>query len=306
MENFFCQIYRAFDLGRATGEHDAARDQVLKTGAANFRLHQREQLVVTRLDHFGQILAAECPRWTVANAGHLDGFVGTGQLGQRAGILDLDFVGMLLGGTQGHGDIVGHLVTGNRNIGGMTNRPFGEDGNVCGATADIHNTDTQLTLIFRQHRMGTGQLLENDVVHFQIAATHTLLDVLGRINRTGNQMHLGFKTHATHANGLTDTFLIVHHIFLRQHMQGLLVGRNRYRLGGINDPVDISLGDLTITNGDNAVGVEASHMGTGNTCVDSVNVTARHQLCFFDRALNGAHRGLDIHHHAFLHAARGL
>jgi hypothetical protein len=38
-------------------------------------LHQREQLVVARLDHFGQRLARELPRGAVADPRHLDDLI---------------------------------------------------------------------------------------------------------------------------------------------------------------------------------------------------------------------------------------
>ena len=155
MKDFFGQIHRALDLGGAPGEHDAPGNQILEAGATQLGLDQGEQFVVARLYHLGQILAAEGTGRPVAHAGHLDGFVRTGQLGQCAGVLDLDFVRVLLGGPQGHGDIVGHLVPGNGNVGGVTDGPFGEDGDIRGPATDIHDADTQFTLVFSENGVST-------------------------------------------------------------------------------------------------------------------------------------------------------
>jgi hypothetical protein len=37
-----------------------------------------------------------------------------------------------------------------------------------------------------------------------------------------------------------------------------------------------------------------------------MNLAARHQFGFFHGTLDGLHRGLDVDHHAFLQAARGV
>ena len=85
-------------------------------------------------------------------------------------------------------------------------------------------------------------------------------------------------------------------------MQGFLVRRNRHRLSGVDHPVNICLGHFPVANGDDAVGVEAAHMGAGDAGVHRVDMAARHQFGFFHSALNGAHSGFDIHHHALFHA----
>ena len=114
-------------------------------------------------------------------------------------------------------------------------------------------------------------------------------------------MHLGLQAHTAHANGLAHPFLVVHHIFLGQHMQGFLVRRDRHGLGRVNHPVDICLGHFPVADGDDAVGIEAAHMGTGDARIHRMNVAASHQLGLFHRPLDGAHGGFDIHHHTLLH-----
>lgn len=83
---------------------------------------------------------------------------------QGAGVADLDLFRVLGRRTQGHGDVIGDLVAGDQDHRGMADRAFGEDRDIGGAAADIHQAHAQFLLVLGQHRIGRGQLLEDDVV----------------------------------------------------------------------------------------------------------------------------------------------
>ena len=57
------------NLRSATGQHDAGRDQIFVAAATQLSLDQGEQLVVARLDHFGQGLMSLMSRlgWETVN-----------------------------------------------------------------------------------------------------------------------------------------------------------------------------------------------------------------------------------------------
>ena len=61
-------------------------------------------------------------------------------------------------------------------------------------------------------------------------------------------MNLGFKPHARHAQGFFHSFLGINDVFLRQHMENFLIGRDRHGLGRINHPINIQSKHFTITN----------------------------------------------------------
>src|SRR5450830_141944 len=302
VEDLFGQFDRAFHLRGATGQHDAGRDQIFVATAAQFRLDQGEQLVVARLDHFGQSLARQLARWTVAHARHLDGFTGTGQFGQGAGVTDLDLFGVLSRCAQRHGNVVGDLVAGNRDHGGVTDRTLGEDRDVGGAAADVHQAHAQFFFVVGQYRVGRSQLLENDVVDFQAAAAHTLFNVLCGIDRAGHHVDLGFQPHARHAEGLAYAFLVVDHVVLRQGVQHALVRRDRHGLGRVEYALKVGRTDFTVADRHDAVGVQAADVIARHADERRVNPATGHQLCFFDGALDRLHGGLDVHHHALLQA----
>lgn len=146
--------------------------QVFVATAAQFGLDKGEELVVTWLHHLGQGLARQLARWAIAHARHLDGLASASKFGQGTGVADLDFFGVLGRGTQGHGDVVGHLVASNRDDRRVADGTLGEDGDVGGAATDVHQAHAQLFFIIGQYRVGRSQLLEDDVVDFQAAAAH--------------------------------------------------------------------------------------------------------------------------------------
>ena len=184
----------------------------------------------------------------------------------------------------------------------MPDSTAGKHGDIRGATTDIHHADTQLFLILGENGVAGCQLLQDDVIHFKPAALHAFLYVLGGIDRAGHQMNLCFQAHTGHAHGFLDAFLAVDHELLGQNMENLLVCRNRNRLGGVNDPVDVGLGDLTVTDCNNAVGIQALDVAAGNTRIHRVNAAPGHQFRLFHRALNCLDGGFNIHHHSTLEA----
>src|SRR5690606_9734174 len=303
MEYLFGQLDGAFHLGGAAGQYDAGRYHVFVPRPAQLGLDQGEQFVVTGLDHLGQRLAGQIPRRPLAHARYLDRLLGAGQLGQGAGVTDLDLFGVLGRGAPGHGDVVGDLIAGDRNHCGMADRPFGEDGDVGGTTTNVDHAHAQFLFVLGQHRVAGGQLLEDHVLDFQATAADAFLDVLHCIHGAGHQVHFGFQAYAGHAAGLAHAFLVIDDVFLGQDVQHLLVGRNGHRLGGVQYPVDIRLHYLALADGDDAMGVHAADMVAGDAGEHRVDLAACHQLRLFDGALDGLHGGLDIHHDALLHAA---
>src|SRR5690606_702314 len=62
--------------------------------------------------------------------------------------------------------------------------------------------------------------------------------------------------------------------------------------------------DFTAGDRDDARRIAALGVAAADAGVDRADLAAGHQLGLLDRALDRLHRGLDVHHHAALHAAR--
>src|SRR5262245_34045295 len=164
VEDFLGELDGALHLRAAAGQHDAGRDRLLEARAPELVADQREQFLVARLDDLGERLAREPARRTVADRGHLDGFVGIGELRQRAGVADLDLLRVRRRRAHRDRDVVGDLVARDRDHGGVADRAAGEHGDVGGAAADVHEADAEVLLVLGQHGERRGELLEDDVL----------------------------------------------------------------------------------------------------------------------------------------------
>ena len=170
--------------------------------------------------------------------------LGSASWRKRAAVAQLQLLGFLGRRAQRHRDVVGHLVAGDRNHRGMTNRAAGEHREVGRAAADVHQADAELLLVVVQHREGRRERLQHDVLDLEAAATHALGDVLDRRHRAGHDVHLDFEAHAAHAQRLAHVFLAVDDEFLRQDVQHLLVVGNRDRLRRLDHAIDVGLRDF--------------------------------------------------------------
>ncbi len=188
----------------------------------------------------------------------------------------------------------------------MTDGTLGEHGDVRGATTDVHQAHAQFLLVLGEHRIARGELFQDYVVHFQAATAHTLDDVLGRAHRAGDHVYLGLQAYAGHTHRLADAVLGIDDEFLGQDVQDLLVGGDGHGARRVDDPLHVAGGHFLVADSDDAMGIQAADMTAGDARVDRVDLAAGHQLGLFHGALNGMHRGFDIHHHTLLEAARGM
>ena len=160
------------------------------------------------------------------------------------------------------------------------------------------------SLVVSQHRLTGGELLEDDVIHFEAAAAYALDNVLCRAHRAGHHVHARLQAHPGHTDGLFDTFLTVDDEFLRQDVQDFLVRGNRHRARGIDNPVHVGGGDLFVADSDDTVRIQTANMAARNPGEHRVDLATGHQLRLFHRTLNRLNRRLDVDHHPFFETAR--
>ena len=219
-------------------------------------------------------------------------------------MLHLDLLGILCGRAQGDGDVVGDMVAGDGNDRGMADGAVGEDCQVGGAAAYVHQAYAQVFFVFRQYRVARRQLFQDDVVRFQAATAHTLDDVLGRADRAGDDVHLRFQPHAGHADRLLDAFLPVDDEIPGNYVQYLLVCRDGDGFRRVNHPFDIACRNFIVADRDDAVGVQAADVVAGNSREYRVDVAPCHQFRFLNGAADGLHRRLYVDYHPFLQPSR--
>ena len=89
-------------------------------------------------------------------------------------------------------------------------------------------------------------------------------------------------------------------------MQDLLVRRYGNGTRGIDHPLDILRHDFLVTDGDDAMRVQAADMAAGDTGIHRVDLATGHELGLFDGTLYGMHRRLDVDDDAFFQPPRGM
>src|SRR6056297_373923 len=306
VQDFLGQLDHALHLGAAAGQDQAGRNHRLEARLTQLFVDVVEQFPITRLDDLRQGLALESARVAVADAGHLDGLVARDHLFQCTGVLDLDFLGMDGRRTQGHRNVIGDQITGNRNAGGIADRAFGEDRHIGRAGTDVDQSDAEIALVVAEHRMAGGQLLQDQIVDLQAAAGHAFGDVLHGADRRGDQVHAGLESNPGHAHRLTDAVGRIDDVFLRQHMKDALIGRHGHGPGRFQHALDIAIDDLLVANGHGTVRIERSDVAAGDPGKHRVDLAVSHQFGLFDGALYRLLGGLDIDHHPALEPARGV
>ena len=76
-------------------------------------------------------------------------------------------------------------------------------------------------------------MLEDDFLHPEPAALDALDNVLCGAVGTGDHMYSRLQAHTRHADGITDTILIIDDVFLRNDMQDALVLRASHCAGRV-------------------------------------------------------------------------
>ena len=121
--------------------------QFLVAAAAQFCLNQQEQFLNPRLDHIGERGSRELARRAFANARGVDHFAFWRKMDECAAKFLFQFFSSLRGRAQSNGDIVGDLVTRNRQNGSMSNCTISEHGDVRRPAANIHQANAELFFI---------------------------------------------------------------------------------------------------------------------------------------------------------------
>ena len=186
----------------------------------------------------------------------------------------------------------------------MPDRAVVEHRDVGGAATHVDETDTEFLFVVQQHRLARCELFEDDVIDLQSAVAHALGDVLRRAGRSGHHVDLRFEAHARHPGRFSNPFLAIDDVLLRKGVENLLIGRDRNRPRGVDDPGHVARRHFLVPDRHHPVGVETANVAARDAGEHGVNLASRHQLRLFHRAPNRLHGGFDVHHHSFLQPAR--
>ena len=203
-----------------------------------------------------------------------------------------------MGCAQTDGDVVGQVVAAQRQHERVLDVLAGKDGQIGGAPAEIDQGGAELLFLVAQHGLARGQTFKDDVADVQAGAVAAFDDIVRRGDGPGDDVDLGFETHAGHAHRVLDAGLLVDDVFLRQDVNDFPVHGDGHRPGGIDDALDIVFGDLAALDGHDAAAVETGDVPPGDAGIDRGDLAAGHQFGFLHRFLDGIHCRFDVHHHA--------
>src|SRR6266704_2575375 len=237
-----------------------------------------------------------------ADARDLDHLAGFRELPERAAVADLELLGFGSRRAQGHRDIVGDLIAGDRYDGRMADRAFAEHRDVARSAADVDQAHAELFFVLGERGERGRKRLQDQIVYLQAAAAHALDDILRGRHGAGDDVHLDLEPYAAHAERLAHAVLAVDDEFLGEDVQHLLVGRDRHRARRFDGALDVDRRHLLVLDRDHPRRVEALDVAAGDPGENALDLAVGHQLGFLERALDGVHRRLDVYDDALLQA----
>src|SRR5690606_9417852 len=125
--------------------------------------------------------------------------------GQRATEAGLQQFGLVAQDGAAHLDVVGDDIATEGDHRRVADDVVAEDGDVGGASTDVHEHHTGLLFLSAQYGIGAGQGLEDELGDLQIGTVHALVEVAGGGDLAGDDVEVGLETHAAHADGVLDT-----------------------------------------------------------------------------------------------------
>jgi len=168
------------------------------------------------------------------------------------------------------------------------------DGDVRRAAADVDEGDAEFLFVGREHGLGRGQLLEDDLVDVETHAVDALDDVLRRGRGPRHDVDLGLEPHPGHPHGVLDPLLLVDDVVLGKDVQDLAVQRDADRAGGVDGAPHVHLLDLAALDGDDAVAVEALDVAAGDPGEHGADLDAGHELGLLDGLLDRLDGAVDV------------
>ena len=173
----------------------------------------------------------------------------------------------------------------------------GKNRDIGSAAAKVNQGNANFAFFLGQHGLGRSQRLKGNIGHFKLAAMARAHNVLRRRNRAGNNVHLYFKAHASHAERVGNATLVINYLFLRLNMDDLAVGRNGNSPGSVEGALYIALCNLAALDGNDTVAVDAHNMAASNANIHRMYLAASHELRVFHSLADGLDSLLNIDHH---------
>ena len=183
---------------------------------------------------------------------------------------------------------------------------FLKNSHIRSAATDVDHHYAEFFLAFREHGFGGGKTARNDVVDIHARLMHALFNVFHRRHKAGHKMCQNFQTDSGHSHRVFNARLFIYGKAFRNNSQNSSVVRDRHRLSGLQNAVNIILNNFisTVRNGNHTLGVHGRNMIAGNSQKHMVNRFARHTLGIFQSGRNVRNRFFHINNVSLSKSAR--
>src|SRR5258708_17431259 len=131
-------------------------------------------------------------------------------------------------------EIVGEMVAADWHSAGVAHDPAAVDDQFGGAAANVEQTSSEVAFVLSKASLRGGQRLDNRVADQDSGTIRGGDEILRRSHRRCDDVYVSFETLAHHADGVTDSIVIVHRKFVMQYVPNFSVLRERDVAGGIH------------------------------------------------------------------------
>src|SRR5215470_16396465 len=172
----------------------------------------------------------------------------------------LDALGFGNRRAQANRKIVREMIAANRDRAGVPYDSAAINDDFGGATANVEQADAEVAFVLSETGFGGSKRLENGVADEDAGFVGGSDEILRRGDRRRDDVNVGFKTLADHAEGVADAVLRVDAKFMGEDVEDFAVGRERDVASGVDGAANVVAFDVAgaITKSDAAAAVDAA------------------------------------------------
>src|ERR1035437_4816512 len=252
-----------------------------------------QMLEVDRLDRQAQLVRDR-------NRLSLDGLIE-----HACAVLDLELLGAAEGHFQTVRQVVGHVITANREHARVLDDPIGIDDIIRRAAADVDHQRAELLLFVGEQRERSRKAVEYNVVHLQLQPLDCAYRILQTVQIPMHDMHIHLDARAEHAHRIGDAVLPVHEKMLANGVDDMVLGGEVDCFGVLDHVLHVILRNLTVGghNGVHAAIVETAQMAARHAEINTADFGIGHLLGFDNSLAHVLFGQLRISDFAFAHPA---
>src|SRR6266566_3110557 len=296
MERLLGEFIKPVQARAATRQDKSSGKLAIKSGALQVIANQRKQFHGARLNDVRQHVRKDGSWRAVTDAGNFDSAISLHEGGSGAAVAALESFRFRDRRAKADGEIVREVIAANRNSAAVAHHATAEDKQFRSATADVQQAAAEIALVLGEARFGGSERFENGIGDEDAGLVRRGDEILRGGNGGSHEMNVRFQPLADHADGVAYAVLRIHDEFMRKDVKDFAVFRKRDVAGGVHSAAHVFALDVSraVSQGDAAAAVDTAHVAACDSDESFFHGHIRDAFGFFDRAADGAHRGIKI------------